>query len=190
MRLFAGLPLSIQATDQIAKFRLRLASPGDGLRWSNPDQWHITLRFFGEVGPTRVAAIKEGLLHLHAGPAPIALTGIGLFAAKGILHAEVELSPELAALQAEVEERTRASGELPDTHPFRPHVTLARSKGKTGLQTLRRLGRPELPSLGAPICWTAEEVLLFESTLGPGGAKYTVQARTRLLKAPDVSATD
>jgi len=62
----------------------------------------------------------------------------------------------------------RAAGE-----EFRPHLTLARFRVPTDLRPLRTLIGPE--PVGAR--WTVEEVVAFESILGPGGARHVPHAR-------------
>ncbi len=181
MRLFAGLALPSTAIERLSKLRLRLATPADGLRWSEPEQWHVTLRFFGEAEAAGVQCLKTAVETLSGKPVDLEIRALGWFAAKGILYAAVDASPSLAALQAQVVARTSDCGILPESRPFQPHITLARSKNRTGMATLRRLCQPEIPAFGPAVRWLAEEVLLYESILDRGGAQYDVLARQLLL---------
>jgi 2'-5' RNA ligase len=180
MRLFAGLPLPDVATERLTRLRLRLAAPGDGLRWSTPEQWHITLRFFGEVGIEAAAALSQASRQLRSPVPRVCMSELGLFAAKGILFAGIGSSIDLEGLQAEVEQVAAQAGLLPESRPFRPHITLARSRNRAGLTRLQRLGQPTLPAFGSEICWQAEEVLLYESALTRQGAEYRVIERVTL----------
>ena len=177
VRLFAGLPLPPAAVERLATLRLRLGAPKDGLRWSEPEQWHITLRFFGEVDERRLPALASALERIATPPIAMVLTSLGLFAAKGILHAEVGVSPALDALFRQVESVATHLGIAPETRAFHPHVTLARSRGKTGAASLRRLCTPSIPSFGPELHWLAKELLLYRSDLQPTGAVYQVLGR-------------
>ena len=182
MRLFAGLPLPPHAVDRFAALRLRLASPRDGLRWSAPEQWRLTLRFFGEMDEKGARILAQELGAIPSPPLPIEMEALGVFPAKGILYAEVTHSPVLAELHAKMQAIAGASLTARDSHLFRPHITLARSRNRSGLDSLRRLSTPALPSLGVPIRWEASEMLLYRSDLQPGGAVYTALTRFPLQK--------
>jgi 2'-5' RNA ligase len=188
MRLFAGIPLAAMASDRLASLRLRLSAPGDGLRWSAPEQWHITLQFYGEVSEERATLLSHTLGEIVASPPEIVLDSLGSFPTKGILHSVVELTPTLRDLQEKVVEASRQCGILPESRPFRPHITMARSKGKSGNASLRRLGTPALPSLGPELRWSAPEFLLYESVLRPQGAQYSVYSRFPLVEADGAGA--
>lgn len=190
MRLFAALPLSPLVSERLLSLRLRLSSPGDGLRWSTPEQWHITLQFFGDTTPA-IASCLETILSKLQSPAPeIVLSSLGTFSAKGILFAAVEPTPALLAFQAEVETLSRSCGFAPELRPFRPHITLARSKGKAGNATLWKLSSPTLPPFGPELRFTGAECLLLESTLQSQGARYSVHARLPLAPADDLAVQE
>ena len=193
MRLFAALPLPPPAVARLTSLRLRLATANDGLRWSAPEQWHITLQFFGDVDVEHATCLRAALAqaaHQEAAhghvllPAPeLTLDSLGLFPGKGILYAAVGASSTLTQAHAVVAQASTTCGIVPEVKPFRPHITLARSKGRAGDKTLRALSTPELPSFGSPIRWVAEECVLLESTLRAGGAEYSVFARFPLQNA-------
>ena len=180
MRLFAALPLPPHAIERLTRLRLRLAAPTDGLRWSTPEQWHITLQFYGDTEPERAHCLHKTLDTAALSAPEITLDSLGLFAAKGILFAAIAVSPTLDALHRSVVASGVPCGFVPEARPFRPHITLARSKGRAGDRTLRALALPALPPFGPPLRWRAGECLLLESTLNPEGASYTVQARIPL----------
>lgn len=102
---------------------------------------------------------------------------VGLFRSKGILFVSAELTDSLRSLHGAVAAKALSCGLAPDSHAFRPHITLARSRNRTGLQTLERLSTPELPLIGPPIQWVGDEVTLYRSELTPGGARHTTVAK-------------
>lgn len=158
---------------------LRLRAADDGLRWSAPEQWHITLAFLGSVESAGESVLLRELRRIRLPSAPLEIDGLGMFERVGILYASVEVMPALAELQRVTAESVRASGLPLEDRPYRPHVTLARSKGRAGMQALKRL-RPMLEQQRPRARWTATEFLLYESQPSPGGSQYLVRARFAL----------
>jgi 2'-5' RNA ligase len=143
-----------------------------GARWTRRDQWHVTLRFLGEVEeatlPELVAAIE----------------GLGLAAVTARLGPAVErLNPRIVSVPVAgldeigpaVIEATAGFGKPPEKRPFRGHLTLAR------LQGVRKWELGE--ALGAPIdeTWRVEELHVVRSHLSPRGAGYETVAEVPLL---------
>jgi 2'-5' RNA ligase len=191
MRLFVGVPLSRAVVAELSAIVQRLRSDGDGLRWAGPETWHITLKFLGQTGEEQYRSVVAGLRAIHAPAVPVRLEGLGFFDRTGILFAGVKVSTELLELEQGVERATAACGFAAETRPYRPHITLARSKGarslgargkgrgkpggleRTGLERIKaRIGRETGFSKFA-----AGEFLLYESFLGPGGSRYEVRER-------------
>ncbi len=189
MRLFSALPLAPECVDRLTRFRLRSSVPGDGLRWSTPEQWHLTLCFFGEVGEDQSRCLEASFQRLHAAAPTLTLANLDLFGTKGILIAAVEPTPLLLNLSARVTACGESCGIALESRPFRPHISLARSKGRTGDATLKNLSRTGLPSLGPELRWTPMECHLLESFLSPQGAEYTVRSRV-VLGQSDVPSVD
>ena len=172
MRLFAGFPIAPFVEARLTAIRLRLALPSDGLRWTGPEQWRITLRFFGDVDEQQLTSFKEKLQRCRQVRPVLRIEQMGLFPAKGILYAAVERTEELEAFHTAF-----ASCFGPDIYtgtslPFHPHITLARSKGPAGQQTLRKLAAPRLPAFGPALQWSGSEIHLYHSALGPRGIIY------------------
>ena len=176
MRLFIGIPLADEVVSELSVIRERLRKTGHGLRWPPPETWHITLQFLGETQAEQYAGITERLRGLRAEPVPVALEGLGFFERAGIFHAGIRLAPELIALQQRVAAEMTLCGFAPETRPFHPHITLARSKGRDPGQGLRVL---KAKSCSQPRFsrFVAREFLLYESFLGPGGSRYEVRER-------------
>lgn len=174
MRLFIGLPLASVVLEQLAALRQRLERPGDKLRWSAPEGWHITLQFLGATSAPQYDCLLAHLGQIRADSVPIQLEAPGFFHRVGVFHVGVQTTPELLRLQQSVLSATRACGFEPEDRPYSPHITLARNRGReNGIRALQpRLGTaPELPS------FTATEILLYESHLSRQGSRYEVRAR-------------
>ena len=184
MRVFAGLPLPPPVIDRLSMLRLRLATPKDGLRWSDPEQWHITLRFFGEVDSKALPGLLNAVGHLRTRPLRLEIEELGTFAAKGILFAAIGDNPALVELQAQAESVAALCGFAPESRSFHPHITLARSRNRTGLARLKAITSPDLPSFGPKLSWIADTLLLYESELQVSGAHYRTLAEIALCPEP------
>jgi 2'-5' RNA ligase len=173
MRLFVGIPLAATVIDELRAASARLRSEGDGLRWTAPESWHVTLQFLGKTSPEQYDCVVARLRAHHAPPVPICLEELGCFERAGVLIARVRLTPELLLLQERVTAATQPCGFVPETRPFQPHITLARGKGRHNLGHLKA-------KIRRPINFTrfvAREFLLYESFLSPSGAHYEVRER-------------
>ncbi|HEV2576086.1 MAG TPA: RNA 2',3'-cyclic phosphodiesterase [Acidobacteriaceae bacterium] len=179
MRLFIGLAVSEGVRVALERLTLRLRAKDDGLRWSTPDQWHVTLVFLGEVDDERRARLLEDLARVRHPRLALQMERLGVFERAGILYAEVEVTPPLLRLYEEVAGAVRRVGLEVEDRPYRAHITLGRSRNRDGRKTIERLRRAvEQQRLRER--WEAVEFLLYESQLSPGGSKYVVRARFAL----------
>ena len=179
MRLFVGLAIDEAVKETLERLTLRLRTKDDGLRWSTPDQWHVTLVFLGEVDDEARARLVRELAEVRQPELMLRMERLGVFERAGILHAEVEVSPELLRLYEAVAGAVKRVGLEVEERPYRAHITLARSRNRDGRKTMERLRRSaEQQRLSAR--WEAREFLLYESQLSPGGSRYVVRERFEL----------
>ncbi|CAN7521506.1 RNA 2',3'-cyclic phosphodiesterase [Neorhizobium sp. LjRoot104] len=101
-----------------------------GARWIDVENYHITLRFIGDVDGRTADEIVSRLDRIDRPEFQATLTGIGSFGSKKphSIWAGVSPSPEIYALQAEIERICQRIGLPPDPRKFTPHVTLSRLK--------------------------------------------------------------
>ncbi|MFS2316539.1 RNA 2',3'-cyclic phosphodiesterase [Maricaulis sp. D1M11] len=127
LRLFAALPLP----EDLAR-RLKTLQKGvPGARWRPVENFHLTLRFFGEMDERRAEDLDGELAHLTAKRFDLALKGTGWFG-KTQPHAlwlGAQGGDRLTALQEKTERAARKAGLDPETRKFAPHVTLAYLQG-------------------------------------------------------------
>jgi 2'-5' RNA ligase len=175
MRLFLAIDLPETLRRDLGELQRRLRSSATGWRWVRPEGIHLTVRFLGEVA-TEVDARNREAWRRAAGACPavrFGVGGLGVFPPRGgprVLWMGVEaLEPAdgLSRLGKAVETAARAEGYAAERRPFHPHLTLARAdrRGRP-----RRPGSDEAGPMGEV---EALELVLFESRLGPGGARYT-----------------
>jgi 2'-5' RNA ligase len=181
MRLFIGIPLAAGAVEELAALTEKLKSPSDGLRWSAPAGWHITLQFLGKTSTEQYACLVPALRQILFSPFAIQLEPPGFFERAGVFFAGVVLSAELIRLQKLVVAATRQCGFVPEDRPYHPHMTLARTKaGRSALTALKRRIGAVKPFSG----FTAREFLLYESFPGPGGSRYEIREQFVLGENP------
>ena len=125
MRLFVGLDLPWPLRERLAM----LAGGVPGARWVPAENYHITLRFIGEVAGHQAEEIDHALAALRARGFPLVLAGVGTFSRAGretALWVGVDRSPQLDLLQSKIETALQRAGLAPERRRFAPHVTLAR----------------------------------------------------------------
>jgi RNA 2',3'-cyclic 3'-phosphodiesterase len=124
LRLFVGIEFPPEL-----RLRLSLLQSGvAGARWVDPGNFHLTLRFIGEVDEGTAADVDEALLRLKARPFNLQLAGAGAFGGDKPrqLWVGVERESALATLQGKIELALIRAGLPPEPRKFAPHVTLAR----------------------------------------------------------------
>jgi 2'-5' RNA ligase len=189
MRLFLALELPEAVARAVAELRERLRLQLRGWRWVSPHGMHVTVRFLGEVDEARDLASREAWRSAAATvPAfEIRATALGRFPERGrprVLWVGVEETAAggaLASLAVSLEVAARACGWPAEPRPFRPHLTLARAA---------RDGTPDAagPDQGpGAAVGRVHRVVLFQSHLGPRGARYTALASFPLAARPAVA---
>lgn len=173
-RLFIALDLP---EDVVASLD-RLCEGLPGVRWSASEQFHLTLRFIGEVDQGLFYEIGEHLAGVSHPPFEIALKGLGQFPPRGAPHTlwvgVEDPGSALPTLRRRIERVLEEVGLAPERRKFTPHVTLGRFRSPPPEPRLasylfhRNLFRTErfpVSSFG-----------LYSSQLRPEGSRYTLEA--------------
>ena len=168
VRLFVALAVPPDLREKLS------ALPHKGLdaNWSHPDDYHITIRFLGDLAAERLPVIEQALSRVRRPPFGMEVGGLGVFANKNqsILHAQVPSVRKLETLCADITDVLVPLGFDFGLRPFVPHVTVARVKGQRGLADyIARHGRLVAAR------WQAAEFHLMRSASPDGvGRRYTV----------------
>jgi 2'-5' RNA ligase len=175
VRLFAAID---PPADELAALAAVIGEPAPALRHVPTEQWHVTTAFFGDVADVLVTELAERLGRA-AGRTPaltLSIRGVGTFpkqAAKArVLWAGLDGAlAELSRLADRCVAAGRRCGLAMDVRPFRPHLTLARSRH--GPVDLRDTVAALSPYAGNP--WPVTSLRLVRSTLGSNVTHTTLQ---------------
>jgi 2'-5' RNA ligase len=187
IRAFVAVALDARARAAAGEaIRVLRAAPGGAeVRWVREESLHVTLRFLGNMAPSRIPELVRRVRAETSALAPFSLRPQGVVPFPDVRRprvAALRLAPEapLEALAAAVERAAVACGFAPEERRFRAHCTLGRMKP-----------RGRYPAVTAPVTppgFTLDvtEAVLFRSDLDRDGAKYT-RLESLPLAAPDAS---
>src|SRR6266567_1032500 len=136
-RIFTGLELPSNVTQSLATLRGGLP----GARWIDPEDYHVTLRFIGDVDDTLAREVASLLGKVSRPPLELRLDGLSSFGGRRprAVIAALAQTPALMELQAEHERLMQRVGLEPEGRKFTPHVTLARLRDVTSRQVAEYL---------------------------------------------------
>jgi 2'-5' RNA ligase len=177
MRLFVALDLPWTLREQLSG----LATGLQGARWIAPENYHVTLRFIGEMPGHRAAEIDAALAALRARGFALELAGVGAFDRGGrpaSLWAGVARNPALDHLQSKVETALQRAGVPAERRRFAPHVSLARVDGTPPGRLAAWMQAHNLFRT-APV--PVEHFTLFSSRLGKEQSVYTPEVEYALV---------
>ena len=182
--MFVGLPLASEVLSELSEAVDRLRDSKDGLRWTAPGTWHITLQFLGNTDQQHCDCVLNRLVDLRAKQFGVRLGAFGSFDRAGAFFLDVMPGAELVSLAQQVNAATGKCGFVAETRPYHPHITLARAKSAVdrslkGLADRANRGPGTIGISNAR--FVAREFLLYESRTLPEGAKYEVRGRFPLV---------
>lgn len=175
-RCFLAIPLPGGVRAVLAEWAARARRAGVSGAWVRPENYHVTVRFLGDLTGEQAAALDAYLPGALSGRGPLRLrvAGADAFPNAGrprVLWAGVSASAgDLGAVFAAGEAGARAIGLPPDHRPPHPHVTLLRLRRPAPANVIG-----PLLEAGAALetdAFDAGTVALWRSTRRPGGAVY------------------
>ncbi|GHA24104.1 RNA 2',3'-cyclic phosphodiesterase [Devosia pacifica] len=170
-RLFTGLEVPTDVA-----FALSLKRGGlHGARWIDTENYHITLRFIGDVDNHTADEVADSLDRLSNSLAfSVRLTHLGVFGGDKprALYAGIEPNESLARLQAAHERMLQKAGLEPERRKFVPHVTLARLRGTSAFDIAAYIANA---GQFMPLNFEVGRFVLFSSKDSVGGGPYVVE---------------
>ena len=195
MRIFIGIDLDEEIRAKIARFLDGVSGFAPEARWVRPESLHITLKFIGEQKAEQVEAITKRLRRVEGVPFEIRVSGFGFFpTAKSprVFWIGVHAGPQMAGLARGIDSAVAELGVPREEREFSPHLTLARSGGRSGERPGETSGDPKWRKGDGPNSrfavlqkrlgamseldfgkMSADKFILYQSQLSPAGSKYT-----------------
>ncbi|WP_436935946.1 RNA 2',3'-cyclic phosphodiesterase [Halovenus marina] len=180
MRLFVsvdpdGLESEIEAVQE-------LLSDAGGIRLTDPEQVHVTLKFLGETDPDRLSELREALAgaveESGVEPFEVEFGGLGVFPHLDYISVvwlgAREGGDELTRLHEAIERQTVELGFEPEEHDFTPHATVARMDHAGGKELVQDVVTERDPDVGR---MRVEQIRLTKSELTPDGPAYSTVER-------------
>ena len=160
-----------------------LAAASRDLKVVATDHLHLTLKFLGDTEEGLVPEIMSAMREACGGVAAfsIRVRGTGAFpnpSRPGVLWVGIEGGEPLGRIAKTLDEHLVALGFAREGRPWSPHVTLARVRGRRGMDRALEILRAHADETFAEI--RIEEVRLKKSVLRPGGPEYTTVDAVRL----------
>ena len=170
-RLFVALSLPPEIREQLSGLMTGIP----GAKWVPPVNYHMTLRFIGEIDGWRADEVDEALSGIKAKGFELSLHGLGLFEKAGRIQAMwvgADRNEALLHLQNKVETALQRVGIPAAKKRFAPHVTIARTdrapadKLVSFVQSNNLFRADTIP---------VESFTLFSSRLGKENSVYTAE---------------
>lgn len=184
-RVFCAIELAADVRSRIQNHieRLREKVPACKASWSRVENIHLTVMFFGNVEPHRIASIASSAARAvnKFSAFEILIAGAGAFPKPNqprVLWIGVDdQTGKLLELQQQFEEECMVEGFQKEDRAFRPHLTIARFRKLEGASAAaevhQKLGFEPAPLL-------VNELVVFRSELNNEGSKYTILSRHKL----------
>lgn len=176
-RTFIALPLHVDTGFIQARKELVTALGGERISWTNPEQYHVTLRFIGDTGLADVKKIGNAL---HAGihiPERIRLnlTDVSTFGPRKkprVIWVGFEETIFFGLVKKDVDAVLEQCGIPANEQPFRAHLTLGRVRSLGNLQEYYHVLEEMKHQFSAPVLF--DKMVFFRSILGRRGPEYHV----------------
>ncbi len=169
-RLFTGLEIPSDIVLDLASLRGGLS----GARWVDSENYHMTLRFIGDIDDATARDVSGALEQIKRPPFTVTLEGLDTFGGgrpRAIVAKAKAVGP-LVELQAEQERLMRRIGVRPELRKFTPHVTLARLRDASAAAVAAYLAARGLFSSRR---FEATRFVLFSARAATGGGPYVVE---------------
>jgi RNA 2',3'-cyclic 3'-phosphodiesterase len=170
-RIFTALEIPADVGEELAMLRGGLP----GARWVDPANYHLTLRFIGDVDDEIAREVAWMLGQVRRTGFELRFDGLISFGGRRprAVVATLAPTPALIELQAEHERLLQRAGLAPEGRKYTPHVTLARLRDSSSRQVADYLATR---ALMRPLPFTVSRFVLLSSRASVGGGPYVVEA--------------
>lgn len=189
MRAFIAIPLPEEAQESLLKLQDILKTSGADIKWVEPKNIHLTLKFLGDINERTVGHISTAIQKIASGQKSfrIRTKELGVFPkptfARVIWVGIDTGAVETRALAAQIEEASTKLGIPSETKPFTTHITLGRVRSQKNLEKLlHAIENASALTTEYPQQFIVSEIILYQSTLSLQGPIYEKICRVSLRK--------
>jgi RNA 2',3'-cyclic 3'-phosphodiesterase len=170
-RLFTGVEIPSDIGQALASLRGGIP----GARWIDPGNYHLTLRFIGDVDDVTAHEVASTLERVKRNAFELHLDGVMSFGGRkprAVIAAVAPAQP-LLEVQAEHERLMQRIGLEPEGRKYTPHVTLARLRDSSSWEVADYLSARGYFRTSP---FRVSRFVLFSSRASVGGGPYVVEA--------------
>ena len=189
MRAFLAVELPRPTQTMLAGVQRTLAEAGADVKWVEPHNLHVTVRFLGEIDEPQRRTVESLTARVasRTAPVPVRLSHVGAFPslrAPRVVWVGIEEGREpLLRMAEQLEEELVRAGFQQEARAFEAHATLGRVRSaRRRTELVERLTQFAWPS--APEPFVADHLTLFHSALSPSGPTYLPLARLAFTASP------
>lgn len=178
-RLFTGIEVPAEIGEWLALARGGLP----GARWIDKENYHVTLRFIGDVDMNIADDIADTLDRVNRSRFNLMIEGLGSFGTRKphSIIARIQPSQALTDLQTEHERLMQRLGLPAEQRKYIPHITLARLRGASGADIADFLSFRGGIVAGP---FEVSRFVLFSARDSVGGGPYVVEETYPLVAGP------
>jgi RNA 2',3'-cyclic 3'-phosphodiesterase len=173
VRTFVAIPLPQPVKAAIRRLQTALKQSIPGIRWSAPDNLHLTLRFLGDQPEDSLEKLGDIVLSVGDSSCCFSLTFLGIDAFPSwhrgrILWLGLKQPGLVSQLHQKLSDGLLQMGIPEEQRPFRPHLTIGRSRQVISLPQLSSGIRAQ------PVAeFRVDRLVLYQSRLTPQGARHS-----------------
>ncbi len=192
MRTFIAIELPKEIRNALTLLQEQLRKSGSDVKWVNPENIHLTLKFLGERDEKKIKKIIEILDEIVKDKTSFManISTIGAFPKINfprVLWAGIDKGDnEIKEIFKELEEKIAKVGIPKENRPFSSHITLGRTRSTLNRQELVRELNNRQENIPSEINleFHVTKITLFKSTLTPKGSIYEILKEASLKTTP------
>jgi len=179
IRSFIAIDLPIQLLEQIIQLQKELIpATRDFVRWTRPENIHLTLKFLGDVDKEKLLQAKRLLDEIKFDHTPfiLCMEGYGVFPNKKqprIIWVGFEESQSILVLVSQINTKLQTLGIEPEIRPYKPHLTIGRVRQISNAYQNKVLDESLSSAKRIVNSFSVTEFKIYKSMLTPDGPKYT-----------------
>lgn len=179
MRTFIAIELPEEIKDALGQLQVQLKASGADVKWVEPENIHLTLKFLGDTNDKKIDAIIRVMEEVTSNKSDfmMRICSLGAFPNLNsirVIWAGLDKSDTKACqIAKDLEDRIASIGIPKEKRPFSSHITIGRTKSGLNLDKLAH----DIEILGKTLAgknleFSVKKITLFKSTLTSGGPIY------------------